>query len=605
MRNYAVIGDPVGHSRSPGMQNAAFEHYRLGSPYVKRHVRPGELGAFVEEARRTLAGFNCTVPHKSAIIPYLDEVDPKALAASSVNTVTVREDGTLAGTSTDGYGLEMALETNFGRPLAGAEVCFIGCGGAAHATSFHLAERGVRTIRLANRTLSKAEELAEKLRAANPGLAVETALPSDSDTLARWFAATDFLIQATQPRAARNRPRAVRPRPAAARAAHGRSSTRSISTPRCSSKPGRRGCRRRAGRRCCSTRGRNHLKSGPGSRLPSMRCAPAWRGIHHAESAAADRRLQLLLVDARRIFGRLRRLVLRVFELSLRKLPRQLPECSHLAHALGESIVTAPSHCPKCGTPIRWFDNIPVVSYLALRGRCRSCKAPISPRYVIVEALTGILFALLLFKVGATQQPPFTLLLYFTMTLLCITTIWIDFEHRLIPDATTYPAILFGLAASAAFPSAWGVSNHLLSGAYALISGAAAGGALALFAIVGRAVSGREVLGWGDVKFVTAAGILLGLPGACFAVLAGRCSDRSTAYSARSAAAGNSPASRFRSGRSSPSAASHGCSRAKSSCAGISVSFRILNRNCGAEGLHSSARVLYYPEQRPAMLRNR
>ena len=143
---------------------------------------------------------------------------------------------------------------------------------------------------------------------------------------------------------------------------------------------------------------------------------------------------------------------------------------------LGESIVTAPSHCPKCGTPIRWFDNIPVVSYLALRGRCRSCKAPISPRYVIVEALTGILFALLLFKVGATQQPPFTLLLYFTMTLLCITTIWIDFEHRLIPDATTYPAILFGLAASAAFPSAWGVSNHLLSGAYALISGAAAGG---------------------------------------------------------------------------------------------------------------------------------
>ncbi|HCH86985.1 MAG TPA: hypothetical protein DFL85_15940, partial [Lentisphaeria bacterium] len=147
---------------------------------------------------------------------------------------------------------------------------------------------------------------------------------------------------------------------------------------------------------------------------------------------------------------------------------------------LGESIVTAPSHCPKCGTPIRWFDNIPVVSYLALRGRCRSCKAPISPRYVIVEALTGILFALLLFKVGATQQPPFTLLLYFTMTLLCITTIWIDFEHRLIPDATTYPAILFGLAASAAFPSVWGVSNHLLSGAYALISGAAAGGALAL-----------------------------------------------------------------------------------------------------------------------------
>lgn len=197
MRNYAVIGDPVGHSRSPGMQNAAFEFHHLGSPYLKIHVRPEELGAFVERARRELAGFNCTVPHKAAIIPYLDEVDPQALAASSVNTVTVAEDGRLSGTSTDGYGLEMALTRNFGRTLSGGTVCFIGCGGAAHATSFHLAGCGVKTIRLANRTLEKAEELAEQLRAANPALTVETARPGDNDTLERWFADTDFLIQAT------------------------------------------------------------------------------------------------------------------------------------------------------------------------------------------------------------------------------------------------------------------------------------------------------------------------------------------------------------------------------------------------------------------------
>ena len=91
MRNYAVIGDPVEHSRSPGMQNAAFEFHHLGSPYGKYHVRPAELGKFVESARRELAGFNCTVPHKAAIIPFLDEVDPDALAAESVNTVTVDE----------------------------------------------------------------------------------------------------------------------------------------------------------------------------------------------------------------------------------------------------------------------------------------------------------------------------------------------------------------------------------------------------------------------------------------------------------------------------------------------------------------------------------
>jgi len=188
---------------------------------------------------------------------------------------------------------------------------------------------------------------------------------------------------------------------------------------------------------------------------------------------------------------------------------------------LGESVATAPSHCPKCGTPIRWFDNIPIVSWLVLRGRCRSCREPISPRYVIVETLTGVLFALLLLKVGAEQQPPFTAPLYFTMAMLCVTTAWIDFEHRLIPDATTYPAIVLGLAFSAAFPSAWGVKSHLVSGLLALGSGAAAGGALALFALAGRAIAKREVIGWGDVKFVTAAGVLLGLPGALFAMLAG------------------------------------------------------------------------------------
>ena len=188
---------------------------------------------------------------------------------------------------------------------------------------------------------------------------------------------------------------------------------------------------------------------------------------------------------------------------------------------LGESIVTAPSHCTKCGTPIHWYDNIPIVSYLVLRGRCRSCKAPISPRYVFVEALTGLLFALLLVKVGAVRQPPATLMPFFAMTMLCITTIWIDFEHRLIPDATTFPAMLFGIAASAAFPSIWSVDNRFLAAGFALGSGAIAGGLLALFAIVGRAVAKREVLGWGDVKYTAAAGILLGMPGAFFSVLAG------------------------------------------------------------------------------------
>ncbi len=195
---------------------------------------------------------------------------------------------------------------------------------------------------------------------------------------------------------------------------------------------------------------------------------------------------------------------------------------------LGESIVSAPSHCPKCNTLIRWYDNIPLSGWLLLRGRCRSCHAPISPRYVIIEALTGILFTLLLLKVGMAQQPPLTLPLYFAMTMLCITTIWIDFEYRLIPDATTYPAIVFGLIVSAAFPSIWGTTSHWVSGLAALGSGAIAFGALALFSIVGRTFARREVMGWGDVKFIAAAGVLLGLPGAVFSLLAG--SFLGTAY---------------------------------------------------------------------------
>ena len=76
MIKYMVIGDPVSHSRSPGMQNAAFEACGLGSPYGRRHVTPDELPEFVEFARKELAGVNLTVPHKAAVIPLIDRVDP-------------------------------------------------------------------------------------------------------------------------------------------------------------------------------------------------------------------------------------------------------------------------------------------------------------------------------------------------------------------------------------------------------------------------------------------------------------------------------------------------------------------------------------------------
>ena len=110
MKNLAVIGDPVSHSLSPAMHNAALRHLGLPCEYLARRVAADGIAAFVAEARHTLKGFNITIPHKNAVIPVLDEVSPECRLSGSVNTVLIGDDGSAAGQSTDGYGLEMALK---------------------------------------------------------------------------------------------------------------------------------------------------------------------------------------------------------------------------------------------------------------------------------------------------------------------------------------------------------------------------------------------------------------------------------------------------------------------------------------------------------------
>ncbi len=189
---------------------------------------------------------------------------------------------------------------------------------------------------------------------------------------------------------------------------------------------------------------------------------------------------------------------------------------------LGESVVTAPSHCTKCNYEIRWFDNLPIISYLVLRGRCRVCREPYSCRYLVVEALTGLLFTALFVKIGLAKENPALLAFYWTMTMLCITTAWIDTGHRIIPDATTYPALVLALIYSAIFPDVWGENCTVASAlGCAAFSAALAAGVPALFICLGWKLAKTEVLGWGDVKFLMAAAALLGLPGAFFTLLAG------------------------------------------------------------------------------------
>lgn len=187
----------------------------------------------------------------------------------------------------------------------------------------------------------------------------------------------------------------------------------------------------------------------------------------------------------------------------------------------GESVAKAPSHCTKCGAHIRWYDNLPVISYLVLRGRCRACHAPYSPRYFAVEVLCGALFIAVFIKCGLTRQVPGVMLFYCVTVLFAIAAAWIDAEHRIIPDKLNCPVMVIALAASALLPEVWGTENRLQAAAYSLLSGVIPGAFLGLFAFLGAQLCRREVLGFGDVKFVVALGMLLGLPGAVFTILFG------------------------------------------------------------------------------------
>jgi len=164
-RLVGLIGDPVAHSLSPRMQNAAFRELGLDWVYVPLHVKPGEL----EDAFRGLAalgfqGANVTIPHKLAACELCDELSEVARRAGSVNTVLVREDGSLFGTSTDGLAVTSAVEAK------GANVLLLGAGGAAQALTAAFVDAGAVSISISS--AERTEELAAYVRELAPGLDV-------------------------------------------------------------------------------------------------------------------------------------------------------------------------------------------------------------------------------------------------------------------------------------------------------------------------------------------------------------------------------------------------------------------------------------------------
>jgi 3-dehydroquinate dehydratase/shikimate dehydrogenase len=154
---YGVIGNPVHHSLSPLMQNAAFQARRINAVFVPFLVRDLHdfLGAIAEFG---VAGLSVTIPHKQAILKYLDDCDPLAAAIGAVNTVVVRGGGKLFGYNTDYVGVLRALESRIS--LAGSYVLIVGAGGAARAVAFALARAGA-AVRVCARRPAKAKELAQ------------------------------------------------------------------------------------------------------------------------------------------------------------------------------------------------------------------------------------------------------------------------------------------------------------------------------------------------------------------------------------------------------------------------------------------------------------
>ena len=207
---YAVIGYPVGHSLSPAMQNAAFEKLELDGEYTAIEVAPENVGAFAEKAKSSLAGFNITVPHKNAIIPFLDEIEPLAALQGSVNTV-INRNGSLYGTSTDGYGLEAALQESFSWEIRNNSVTFIGCGGVVKALAFYFASKGVKKIFLLNRTLSTALSLAASLQKEFPSVECSAAPLSCEESISASFKNSTLAVQCTSLGLKSDDPPPVRP----------------------------------------------------------------------------------------------------------------------------------------------------------------------------------------------------------------------------------------------------------------------------------------------------------------------------------------------------------------------------------------------------------
>jgi leader peptidase (prepilin peptidase) / N-methyltransferase len=174
----------------------------------------------------------------------------------------------------------------------------------------------------------------------------------------------------------------------------------------------------------------------------------------------------------------------------------------------GESVVFPASHCTKCEYVIRWYDNIPMLSYALLRGKCRRCGEPFSLQYPLVEFLNGALTLALFLRFGLSFV--FGILFVFCSAMVVIT--FIDLEHQIIPDSITLPGIVIGFAVSFFIPQ-FGWMNSLIG----IVAG---GGSLLLVGYLFELVTKKEGMGGGDIKLLAMMGAFFGWKAVLFIIFA-------------------------------------------------------------------------------------
>jgi leader peptidase (prepilin peptidase)/N-methyltransferase len=186
----------------------------------------------------------------------------------------------------------------------------------------------------------------------------------------------------------------------------------------------------------------------------------------------------------------------------------------------GMSIVKPPSHCFACQAPVKWYDNIPILSYIVLRGRCRHCGASYSPRYMLVEAATGLIFAATWYFCVFALWPddPFPLraarfAVYALFEFVLVVVFFIDLDHKLILNVVTFPAIpiFFGLGFALGDLPWWERLIGIVLG-YGLVRGIADGYYF---------ITKREGMGYGDGKLLAVIGALLGWKAVVFSLFGG------------------------------------------------------------------------------------